>query len=154
MWGSPSPAGRARGLPRPLTRERAAGGAERAPCLGSARERAAGTELGGRGKGRALPGSLPPSPDKCAAGRRRAAQPVDERGASLSRPHPVPRRAQRSLPAGPPRALSRVLGCVPAGLGGGIGLRFPSPGTPEGGGGRAGRARAGGGEAAGTPRSG
>lgn len=53
-----------RGLPRPLRRESGRAVPTELRARESARERAAGTELGGRGKGRALPGSLPPSPDK------------------------------------------------------------------------------------------
>lgn len=99
-----------------------------------------GQSWGAGGRGGRSPAPLPPSPDKWAAGRRRAGgrrQPVEERGP----PGLVPRRAQRSLPAGPPRAPPHVNGHISRGAGaGGSGLSSLLRGPPDGRAGRGGRA--------------
>lgn len=98
-----------------------------------------GQSWGAGGRGGRSPAPLPPSPDKWAAGRRRAGgrrQPVEERGplGPLGPvPGPVPCRAQRSLSAGPPRSPSHVNGRIPRGAGaGGSGLSSLPRGPPDG----------------------
>lgn len=113
-----------------------------------------GQSWGAGGRGGRSPAPLPPSPDKWAAGRRRAGgrrQPVDERGP----PGPVPSPAAPSAPCrrGRPGAPPHVNGRIPRGAGGNRAF-LPFPGDRLDGRG-SGRARGpGGGKAVGAAPSG
>lgn len=161
-WGGPSPEGRGyrrvRGLPRDSSGgdgRGGGGGGERAGGRHQTRSPPAKClkmcgrgRAGGPGEGEGAPRlpshplriNGPPGGGGRAGGRR---QPVDERGPPG--PGPVPRRAQRSLPAGPPWAPPHVNGRIPRGSGaGGSALSSLPRGPPDG------RAAAAGGQGAGA----